>query len=219
MKITSPLLLSAALSFSAAFILAGCGEQAAGSNRTQAVTPTVKAKEPTTEEYFAKLHKQAEAGNAEAQFNLGWIYMHGEGYTGVVYMRDVPRDVARAFDWYQKAAVQGHANAQYNLGMLYNLGLGMRSDADKAFMWLQKAAAQGNDLAQYNLGMMYADGAGVKRNLPRASAWLALAAAQGNEKAKKSQVEIDANLTPAQRDEGRQLAAGWKKGDVMEAQE
>jgi hypothetical protein len=175
----------------------------------------VKARELTTEEYFAQLHKEAETGKAEAQFNLGWIYMHGEGYTGVIYMRDVPRDVARAFDWYQKAAEQGHVNAQYNLGMLYKLGLGMRADVDKAFVWLQKAAAQGNDIAQYNLGMMYADGAGVRRNLPRASAWLALAAAQGNEIAKKNYIEIDAKLTPAQRDEGRQLAAAWNKGEII----
>ena len=214
MKITSPIFLSAVLLFNTAFILAGCGEQAAV-NKTEAVAPAVQAKELTTEEYFAQLHKEAETGNAEAQFNLGWIYMHGEGYTGVIFMRDVPRDVARAFDWYQKAAVQGHVNAQYNLGMLYRLGLGVKADAESAFLWLQKAAAQGNDIAQYNLGMMYADGAGVRRNLPRASAWLALAAAQGNEKAKKNYIEIDAKLTPAQRDEGRQLAASWKKGEII----
>ena len=214
MKITCPLCLSVVLLFNTALILAGCGEQAAV-NKTEVVAPDAQAKELTTEEYFAQLQKEAETGNAEAQFNLGWIYMHGEGYTGVIYMRDVPRDVARAFDWYQKAAVQGHVDAQYNLGMLYKLGLGMRVDAEKAFMWLQKAAAQGNDIAQYNLGVMYADGAGVKRNLPRASAWLALAAAQGNEKAKKYSTEIDATLTPAQRAEGQQLAAGWKKGEII----
>lgn len=214
MKITIPLCLSVVLLFNTALILAGCGEQAAV-NKTEAVAPDAQAKELTTEEYFAQLHKEAETGNAEAQFNLGWIYMHGEGYTGVIYMRDVPKDVARAYDWYQKAAEQGHVNAQYNLGMLYKLGLGMREDAEKAFMWLQKAAAQGNDIAQYNLGVMYADGAGVRRNLPRASAWLALAAAQGNEKAKKNYIEIDAKLTPAQRDEGQQLAASWKKGEII----
>lgn len=214
MKITSPLCLSAVLLFNMALILAGCGKQEAAINTTE-VAPAAHEKELTREDYFAQLHKEAETGNAEAQFNLGWIYMHGEGYTGVIYMRDVPKDTDKAHGWYQKAAEQGHVDAQYNLGMLYKLGLGMRVDAEKAFMWLQKAAAQGNDIAQYNLGVMYADGAGVKRNLPRASAWLALAAAQGNEKAKKYSAEINATLTPAQRDEGQQLAAGWKKGEII----
>lgn len=210
MKITPLLFLSVVF----LCFLTGCGEQAAA-NKPEAVAPAVKAKELTQEEYFAQLQKNAETGNAEAQFNLAWIYMHGEGYSGVTFMRDVPKDLAKAHDWYQKAAAQGHVNAQYNLGMLYKLGLGVKEDAASAFMWLQKAAAQGSDIAQYNVGVMYADGAGVKRDLSRACAWLALAAAQGNEKAKKNYIEIDAKLTPGQRAEGQQLAISWKKGEVI----
>ena len=210
MKITTLFLLSAALSF----VLIGCGKQA-DDNTPQAVAAAVQAEELTLEEYFAQLQKEAEAGNAEAQFNLGWIYMRGEGSTGVVFMRDVPKSAAKAFEWYQKAALQGHVKAQYNLGMLYRLGLGVQEDSKNAFMWLQKAAAQGNDIAQYNLGVMYAEGAGVKRNFPRACAWLTLAAAQGNEKAKQGYSETDMKLTSAQRAEGLQLAAGWKKGDAL----
>jgi TPR repeat protein len=215
MKIIIPRVSSAVPSFAflLPLILGGCGERAAVNPADAA--PAVHEKELTSEDYFAQLHKEAETGNAEAQFKLGWIYMHGEGYTGVIFMREVSKDIARAFDWYQKAAVQGHVDAQYNLGMLYRLGLGVKEDAGKAFMWLQQAAAQGNDIAQYNLGMMYAEGAGVKRNLSRACAWLALASAQGNEKAKKNYFEIDAKLTSAQRAEGQQLAASWKKGNVI----
>ncbi|OGT11740.1 MAG: hypothetical protein A3J49_11560 [Gallionellales bacterium RIFCSPHIGHO2_02_FULL_57_16] len=194
-------------------ILGGCGERAAVNPADAA--PAVHEKELTSEDYFAQLHKEAETGNAEAQFKLGWIYMHGEGYTGVIFMRDVPKDTDKAHEWYQKAAAQGNAEAQYNLGMLYRLGLGVKADAKNAFVWLQKAAAQGNDIAQYNLGVMYAEGAGVKRNLSRACAWLALAAAQGNEKAKKNYLEIDAKLTEEQRAEGQQLAASWKKGNII----
>lgn len=214
MKITSPLCLSAVLLFNMALILAGCGEQEAAINTTE-VAPAAHEKELTREDYFAQLHKEAEAGNSEAQFKLGWIYMHGEGYTGVTFMRDVPKDTDKAHGWYQKAAEQGHVDAQYNLGMLYKLGLGVKADDEKGFLWLQKAAAQGNDIAQYNLGTMYAEGTGVSRNLPRASAWFTLAAAQGNEKAKKNYLEIDAKLTSAQRAEGRQLAASWKKGEII----
>lgn len=216
MKIALPLVSPAVSCLSLVFvsIVAGCGEEAAV-HKTEAVAPVVHEKELTKEDYFAQLQKEAEAGNAESQFNLGWIYMRGEGTTGVVFMRDVPRDPAKAFEWYRKAAGQGHVNSQYNLGMLYKLGLGVQADSAQAFTWLQKAAAQGNDIAQYQLGVMYAEGTGIERNLPRTCAWLTLAAAQGNEKAKKNYLEIDSILTPAQRDECRLLAAGWKKGDVI----
>jgi len=214
MKNVSPLFLPASLSVFLAFSLAGCGDQTAA-NKPEAIAHAAKVKELAQEEYFAQLQKKAVSGNTEAQFQLGWIYMHGEGYTGVTYVRDVPRDLAKAHEWYQKAAAQGHVNAQYNLGMLYKLGLGVKEDGESAFMWLQKAAAQGNDIAQYNVGVMYADGTGVKRYLPRACAWLALAAAQGNEKAKKNYIDLDAKLTPEQRAEGQQLAVAWKKGEVI----
>lgn len=207
MKFTALLFSSFVLSF----VLTGCGEQAAASKGEAA--PAASTKGPTQEQYFAQLQKDADAGNAEAQFSLGWIYVHGEGYTGVTFMRDVPKDIPKALDWYQKAAAQGHVNAQYNLGMLYRLGLGVKEDQANAFVWLQKAAAQGSDVAQYNLGVMYAEGAGVTQNLPRACAWLALAAAQGNEKARKSYIDIEA--TPEQRAEGQRLAVGWKKGEVI----
>lgn len=214
MKNVSPFFLPVALSFFIAFFFTGCSEQAAA-NKLEAAALAVKMKELSQDEYLAQLQKKADSGNAEAQFDLGWIYMHGEGYTGITYMRDVPKDSAKAYDWYQKAAIQGHVKAQYNLGMLYRLGLGIKENPESAFIWLQKAAAQGYDIAQYNVGLMYADGTGVERHLPHACAWLALAAAQGNEKAKKSYLDLGATLTPKQRAEGQQLAIAWKKGEVI----
>ncbi len=211
MKFTRPLILSPLVAYTLTCILAGCGERSTAS-KSLAAAAAVQSQEISLEEYLARLQKQADAGNAEAQFNLGRIYLRGEGSTGAAYVREVPKDIPKAVEWFQKAAMQGNVNAQRDLGMLFKLGIGVKEDAKSAFMWLQKAAAQGNDVAQYNLGMMYADGAGVKRDLPRASAWLSLAAAQGNEKAKTGNTAIDAKLTSAQRAEGQRLAAGWKKG-------
>jgi len=45
----------------------------------------------------------AEQGVAEAQFNLGIMYSHGEG---------VAQDKKQATAWYRKAAAQGDPNAQ-----------------------------------------------------------------------------------------------------------
>ncbi len=50
---------------------------------------------------------RAEAGDAEAQFNLGVRYDVGRG---------VPEDDVEAVRWYRLAAEQGDAYAQYDLG-------------------------------------------------------------------------------------------------------
>ena len=59
--------------------------------------------------------KAAEQGNAEAQYDLGALYVKGQG---------VPQDYAQAALWYRKAAEQGDAEAQWRLGGLYYEGPG-----------------------------------------------------------------------------------------------
>ena len=56
-----------------------------------------------TEESIESLKKKAQAGDAEAQFNLGVAY--DDGYS-------VPENDVEAVKWYRKAAEQGHAIAQ-----------------------------------------------------------------------------------------------------------
>ena len=79
-------------------------------------------------------HKDAERGNANAQYNLGVMYSQGLGVT---------QDHAEAVKWYRKAAEQGLADAQYNLGVMYSQGLGVTQDHAEAVKWYRKAAAQG----------------------------------------------------------------------------
>ena len=52
------------------------------------------------------LHKAAEQGDADAQFNLGLCYSKGEG---------VAQDKAAAAKWLRKAAEQGHQAAKEKL--------------------------------------------------------------------------------------------------------
>ena len=149
----------------AALGVGGCGERETSSPAAQV------AQAPTPEEKLATLTKKAEAGDAVAQYNLGEMYYEGEG---------VPKDAAKALEWYQKAAAQGLAKAQYNLGEMYYEGEGVPRDAAKAVGWLQKAAAQGNANAQYSLGMFYYTGEGVPKDAAKAVEWLQMAAAQGD---------------------------------------
>ncbi|HUI60566.1 MAG TPA: caspase family protein [Steroidobacteraceae bacterium] len=72
----------------------------------------------------------AEAGDAEAQNNVGEIYERGLG--------GEPNYEA-AIIWYQKAADQGYARAQFNLGTLYEQGLGVEKDRLKALNLYRRA--------------------------------------------------------------------------------
>ena len=57
------------------------------------------------------------------------------------------RDLAEAFDLYQRAATQGYAFAQRNLANLYRYGVGVEKDYDKALRWYRSAARQGDSQA------------------------------------------------------------------------
>lgn len=109
------------------------------------------------------------------------VYQEGRShYRGL----DVPRNYAKAREFFERAAAQGHASAQHDLGFLYHYGHGTTQDYAKACSWYEKAASQGHADAQYILGAMYLGGYGVKKDAARARAWFEKAAAQGHVPAK-----------------------------------
>ena len=133
----------------------------------------------------AELRASAEQGDADAQYNLGIMYVTGRG---------VPQDDAEAVRWYLLAADQGHAVAQFNLGIMYAYGRGVLQDDAEVLRWYRLAADQGLAGAQASLGSAYSIGLGVPRDDAEAARWYRLAADQG-----------DAN---AQGTLGRMYAAG-----------
>jgi hypothetical protein len=78
--------------------------------------------------------KNASQGNAEAQYNMGFLYENGRGPA---------TDYREAFRWYQLSAAQGYAAAQTRLGYLYESGCGVSKDDKEAIKWFRLAAAQG----------------------------------------------------------------------------
>ena len=96
----------------------------------------------TAQKIFQTLAAQ---GNAEAQYNLGFMYDSGKG---------VKQDYAEALKWYRLAVAQGVALAQFNLGVMYGNGRGVKQDDAEALKWYRLAAAQGDAMAQGNLGVM-----------------------------------------------------------------
>ncbi|HEY6023801.1 MAG TPA: tetratricopeptide repeat protein, partial [Pseudolabrys sp.] len=76
----------------------------------------------------------ADQGNAEAQYNLGVMYVAGKG---------VPRNGEEAAKWFRLAGDQGYAPAQYNLGVMHGSGLGVPQNFGEAAKWYRLAADQG----------------------------------------------------------------------------
>ncbi|MDB6061771.1 MAG: hypothetical protein JWM78_1874 [Verrucomicrobiaceae bacterium] len=130
---------------------------------------------------FQWTRRAANNANAEAQFFLGNLYIHGAG---------VKRDVKQAEKWFRLAAENGDARAQNNLGLMFsNVG---RSDADahvfsdgatenckEAVKWMRLAAQQGMSVAQENLGAFYLVGCGVSKDYDQAAIWFRRASEQG----------------------------------------
>ena len=81
---------------------------------------------------FEKLTQAAEAGDTQAQFNLGVMYGDGLG---------VPQDDQQAASWFRKAAEAGHTKAQVLLGLSYQTGQGVHKDIVQAHKWLNIASA------------------------------------------------------------------------------
>ncbi|MFZ6773259.1 tetratricopeptide repeat protein [Undibacterium sp. SXout7W] len=144
----------------------------------------------------------ADKDNADAQFNLGLMYLNGEGieenYQQAMHWfeqsaaqnnvraqvnlarmyakgKGVAPDYNTAVSWFKKAADQGYADAQYSLGVLYVTGNGTSLDFNKAKDLFQQAADQNNASAQYQLGLMYFKGKGMTVDKVEAYKWMTLA--------------------------------------------
>lgn len=77
-------------------------------NRTE--TDNNASDNSTKDDFFSMIKKNAEHGNAYAQFLLGTCYLNGEG---------VSQDLDKATLWLKKAADQNMPEAMYNLAIIY----------------------------------------------------------------------------------------------------
>ena len=98
----------------------------------------------------------ANAGNVQAQYELGYLYFYGLG---------VEKDLKKSAELYLQAAEEGYAPAQAALAFSYTLGLGIEQDKSKAEYWNQEAATGGNLMAMNNLAYEWIDS---NRNLDKA---------------------------------------------------
>jgi cell division septation protein DedD len=135
----------------------------------------------------------AEAGDADAAFNLGQAYRLGKG---------VVIDRAQAQNWLERAARKGHIDAQTTLGLL----LFQNGNRVSAMRWLSLAAEAGEARALLMVGTALYNGDGLPEDPVKAYAYVSRAAAQGLAPAKATLADMDAVMPLEQRRKGVAMA-------------
>lgn len=149
---------------------------------------------------IAEWRPLAQAGDPDAQFNMGQAYKLGRG---------VQSDFPVALDWYRKAAAQGHLRAEDNLGLL----MFQQGDRADAMPYLQRAASRGEPRAQYIVGTALFNGDLIGKDWVRAYALMSRASASGLTQATTSLAQMDKYIPDDQRRQGLAMAASLEKGN------
>jgi uncharacterized protein len=140
----------------------------------------------------------AEAGDADAQFNLGQAYRLGRG---------VPLDLSVAKIWFERAARSGHVDAETTLGLL----IFQNGDRVGGLKWLKAAADQGEPRALLVYGTALFNGDGVPQDRVLAYALVSRAAAQGLEPAQETLAQLNQLIPVAERQKALKLAQAKAK--------
>ncbi|HEY5412785.1 MAG TPA: Localization factor PodJS [Caulobacteraceae bacterium] len=138
---------------------------------------------------LADLRRGANLGYAPAQFYLAKLYETGDA--------GLPKDVAAARLWTQRAADNGERKAMHNLGLYYFEGTGGPKNPTVAAQWFRKAADLGLVDSQYNLARLYQGGFGVPQSPAEAYKWYLIAARSGDAESRAAADRLKTQL-PAQ---------------------
>jgi uncharacterized protein len=128
-----------------------------------------------------ELNKEAQAGNAKAQHELGIRYLTG---------KDMPADTVKGAYWIKKAADQKLTAAQFNYGILLINGWGVDWNPFEAFKQFYYAAMDRMPQAEYVIGLLYTDNLIIKRDMGEAYKWLQKSANQNYIPAKETFVKF-----------------------------
>ncbi|GLQ20812.1 tetratricopeptide repeat protein [Algimonas porphyrae] len=118
-----------------------------------------------------KLRQAAEAGHADAQYHLGWMYRHGHG---------VEQSNEQGTKWLRRSAEGGNAAAMTDLGFAYEHGKGITKNEDMATHWYRMAAENGNVQGMHNFANAYSRGYGIQQSHEMAAHWYRKASDNGH---------------------------------------
>jgi uncharacterized protein len=118
-----------------------------------------------------QLSVAADAGDADAEQMLGFMFANGAG---------VVKDYYRAFDYFSRGAAAGNPRAVTNLGSMYSNGWGVAEDDSRALALYEKGIELGNPFALAQAGVMYFNGKGAPRDYAAAEQYFLQAANLGD---------------------------------------
>ncbi|KAG9062177.1 hypothetical protein KI688_006509 [Linnemannia hyalina] len=124
-------------------------------------------------------HKAARQGRAHAYASIRDLYANGQGVPQdyVKALNGAPRNLRKAFKWFENAALHGHSPSQLMLGVIHFYSdASVPLDYAKALYWIQKAASQGVALALFMVGTIHFKWLGVPQTYTTAIEWFHKAA-------------------------------------------
>ncbi|WP_188579000.1 tetratricopeptide repeat protein [Azorhizobium oxalatiphilum] len=104
---------------------------------------------------YKLLRQEADAGDSDAQVNLGYLYARGQ---------HVPEDQGEALRLYLLSAEQGNGEGMNALGYKHQYGSGVPRNMDTAIVWYCRAVLAGNPRAMNNLAILLFSGEAISRN-------------------------------------------------------
>ena len=146
-------------------------EAALPESPTESDTEAEETDPPKVDNDFAKLMRQAKAGNKWAQYRVGRKLLDKENEN---------RDSKAAVEWLLKSAEQGYTVAKYMLGKMFLHGDQVQKNIPYALRWLEDAVEDHNPYAEYLLGKLFLSGDEVGQDLSRGETLLRRSAQQKN---------------------------------------
>ena len=149
----------------------------------------------------ALMRKSAAKGLPIAQYGLAKLHEKGNG---------VPKDLALAREWTEKAANGGNVRAMHDLAVFMAEGDGGPQSYAGAVEWFRKAAEFGIVDSQYNLGVLYEQGLGISPNLTEAMFWYEIAGKNGDAGAPAKIADLSGRISAEAAEQARARAVFWE---------
>ena len=146
------------------------------------------------------LEVRAEAGNMEAQYELGCVYETGrlERFASrypcapLVWTAECfTPDINEAIELWQKSSAQEYPPAMFRLAKEYAEGTNIHQDSREAVRLWEKAAGSGNDDAMLYLGMAFEGGRLTEKNINEARRYYRMAVRKFNAEALRHLIRLN----------------------------
>ena len=105
------------------------------------------------------LEEEFRKGNKEAYYNLGYIYLLGQG---------VDINEKKAVEYFRKGSTHQNTKCMQGLAMCYKHGDGVEVDLEKTIYWLNQGIKLNDDDCKYQLALCYEHGIGVTKDFDQA---------------------------------------------------